>query len=112
MVDNLLEKTIHIQSMIRKRVFVLAKKSCSAYSKTMYIDLSSSMTSFKATTFSWSISRLSYMSNRSEYKEGLNYIGDHTNRNFTYCTLAYPSVRRNLSLLIWLELLNCIEPSV
>lgn len=33
------------------------RKSCSAYSNTMYIDLSSKITSFNATTFSCEISR-------------------------------------------------------
>ena len=32
------------------------RKSCSAYSKTMYMDLSSKMTSLRATIFSWLIS--------------------------------------------------------
>ena len=35
------------------------RKSCSAYSKTIYIDLSSRMTSFNATTFSCEISLFS-----------------------------------------------------
>lgn len=78
----------------------------------MYIDLSSSNTSLRATMFSWSISRFSWRERQTV--NSVRLYEDHRNsyRNFPYSALAYPCVGDHVAFLVWLEFLDCMYPSV
>src|SRR5216684_346091 len=73
------------------------------------MDLSSNITSLRATMFSWHISLLSYITLYSKRKARQT---QYTHRNFTNCALADASVSCYISILVGFKFLDGMESAI